>query len=137
MGTGAGLSGAIVVVRDLATSEAFYRELLDLEVEASSGEAVLLVASSGDRLALRGLSKAPHVSGGVGVRSLVWTAESAADLDRCEQVLRRHDAFVSRSAEDGWDVLDGRDPDGVKVILVFPFGEDSWRGSMPSRVYGY
>ncbi len=137
MGTGAGLSGAVVVVHELAASEAFYRELLHLEVEASSGEAVLLVASNGDRLALRGLSKAPHVSGGVGVRSLVWTAESAADLDRCEQVLRSHDGFISRSADDGWDVLDGRDPDGVNVILVFPLGGDSWRGSMPSRVYRY
>jgi catechol-2,3-dioxygenase len=137
MGPGANLSGAVVFVRDLARSEAFYRELFDLQVETSSSEAVLLWAANGERLALRGLSKAPHVSGGTGVQTLVWTADSLADLDHYEEVLRRHDTFVSRGVEDGWDVLDGRDPDGLKLILLFPVSADSWRGSVPSRIYRY
>jgi hypothetical protein len=54
-----------------------------------------------------------------------------------EEVLRSRDALVSRSVDGGWDVLDGLDPDGVKVILVCPVGGDSSRASMPWRVYRY
>ena len=136
-GGGPGLSGAVVVVRDLARSEGFYRELLDLRVGASSDQAVLLTARTGDRLVLRSLSRAPHIWGGIGVLFLVWTAESVDDLDRCETVLRSRDAFVSRSAEEGWEVLEGRDPDNVRVIVVFPVGAESERTTLPSGIFEY
>jgi hypothetical protein len=60
MGGGAAIVGAVVVLRDLGRSSVFYRELLGLDVEASSGEALLLSSRGGDRLALRRLSAAPH-----------------------------------------------------------------------------
>ncbi|HZR94203.1 MAG TPA: VOC family protein [Gaiellaceae bacterium] len=136
--SGAGLFGAVVVVRDLARSEEFYREVLDLRVEASSPEAVLLSGRSGDHLALRMRSSASHVSAGIGVLFLVWQAETLHELDRCEDVLRGRHAFVSRSGDDhGWQVLEGRDPDDIRVIVVVPTGDESERTSVPSRVYDY
>ena len=132
-----GLLGAVVIVRDLARSESFYRELLELHVETSSTEAVLLSTRGGDRLVLHALGKAPHVAGGIGVLFLVWTTETAADLARCEKILRTHDAFVSRSVDDGWDVLEGRDPDDIRIIVVFPPASDPTRTSLPVRIYNY
>jgi catechol 2,3-dioxygenase-like lactoylglutathione lyase family enzyme len=85
MSSGAGISGAVVVVRDLDRSEAFYRELLELDVEASSAEAVLLSSRGGDRLVLRRLSAAPHVSGGIGVLFVVWTADTARRSQSCRE----------------------------------------------------
>jgi catechol-2,3-dioxygenase len=137
MASGARISGAVVVVRDLGRSEAFYRELLELDVEASSAEAVLLSSRGGDRLVLRRLSAAPHVSGGIGVLFVVWTADTATDLDRAEDVLRSREAFVSRSEDEGWDVLEGHDPDNIRVVVVIPFASGSKKTSLPARVYNY
>jgi catechol 2,3-dioxygenase-like lactoylglutathione lyase family enzyme len=137
MANGARLSGAAVAVRDLARSTDFYRELFDLQVDASSAQAVLLSARGGDRLALRVLSGAPHVGGGIGVLFLVWTAESPLELDRCEAVLRSRGAFVSRSVESGWDVVAGRDPDDLRVILVFSVAGGAEWSVVPSRIYEY
>jgi catechol 2,3-dioxygenase-like lactoylglutathione lyase family enzyme len=137
MGGGSRLSGAVVVVRDLVQSEQFYRELLDLRVASSSAEAVLLSARTGDRLILRALPNAPHVAGGIGVHFLVWTAQDAHDLDRCEELLRARGAFVSRWLDDGWHVLEGRDPNNLRVIVVFPGGGEVERTSLPSRIYQY
>ena len=137
MGTGARLTGAVVVVRDLARSEVFYRELLGLRVEASSAEAVLLSAPSGDRLALRALGRATHLSVGIGVQCLVWTAESLDDLERCEEVLRTRNAFLSSSVDHGVKVVEGRDPDDIRVIVVFPVVPGLHRTTLPSGIYAY
>jgi catechol-2,3-dioxygenase len=137
MSSGAGISGVVVVVRDLDRSEAFYRELLELDVEASSAEAVLLSRRGRDRLVLRRLSTAPHVSGGISVLFMVWTADTAADLDRAEDVLRSREAFVSRSEDEGWDVLEGHDPDNIRVVVVIALASGSKRTSLPAHVYTY
>ena len=137
VGKGAKLSGAVVVVRALSRSQGFYCELLDLQVDASSAEAVLLSAPTGDHLVLRALGRAPHLSGGIGVQFLVWTAESAGYLDRCEKVLRARGAFVSRSLDHGVRVLEGRDPDGIRVIVVLPVEPGSEKMSLPARIYAY
>jgi catechol 2,3-dioxygenase-like lactoylglutathione lyase family enzyme len=132
-----GLLGAVVVVRDLARSEAFYREVLDLDVDASAVDAVLLSAPTGDHLVLRALSDAPHVSGGIGPLFLVWAVESADELDRAEEALRSRDALVSRSMEQGWEVVEGRDPDEVRVVVVFAVSRETAKASLPPRVYAY
>ena len=98
---------------------------------------MLLSAPSGDRLALRALGRAPHLSAGIGVQCLVWTAESLDDLDRCENVLRARDAFVSGSVDQGVKVVEGRDPDDIRVIVVFPVDPDSPGTSLPSGIYAY
>jgi catechol 2,3-dioxygenase-like lactoylglutathione lyase family enzyme len=137
MASGAGLLGAVVVVRDLARSEAFYRDVLDLHVDDSSVDAVLLSARAGDHLVLRALSDAPHVLGGIGPLFLVWMVESAHDLDRAEEALRSRDALVSRSVEHGWEVVEGRDPDEVRIVVVFPVSRDAAKAVLPPRVYTY
>jgi len=134
---GTGLFGAVVVVRDLARSERFYRELLELRVDVSSTDAVLLSAPTGDRLILRALSDAPHVSGAIGPLILVWTVDSASDLDRAAGVLRSGGALVSRSAEHGWEILEGRDPDDIRVIVIFRADPSVAVSSLPPRVYEY
>lgn len=136
-GGGCDLSAAVVVVRSLDRSLAFYRELLDLDVGAASGEAALLSSRRGDRLVLRELGAAPHVSAAIGVLFLVWTAQTAAELDRAEAVLRAREAFASRSVDEGWDVLEGHDPDHIRVVVACPIATSSTRTSLPARVYNY
>jgi hypothetical protein len=65
---------------------------------------------------------------------VVWTADAVADLGRAEEVLRSREAFVSRSVDDGWDVLEGHDPDNIRAVVI-PSAPGSERTSLPARVY--
>jgi catechol 2,3-dioxygenase-like lactoylglutathione lyase family enzyme len=61
------LTAAVMFVRDLSRSEEFYRGLLlELELETTTGEALLLSAD-GVHLVLRALDGALHASGNLGV----------------------------------------------------------------------
>ena len=130
------LSAAIIFVRDLARSRDFYKGVFGLHEEASSGEAVVLTANSGDRLLLRALGKAPHPSGNIGVQYLVWAAQEPDELARCERALKESDAFVERRSEQGVTVVEGRDPDNIPLIVVHP-STPAVMLTLPPRVYAY
>jgi catechol 2,3-dioxygenase-like lactoylglutathione lyase family enzyme len=130
------LNAAITFVRDLARSRDFYQAVLALHVEASSGEAVVLMADSGDRLILRALARAPRSTGSIGVQYLVWAAQEADEFARCETALKEKDAFVARRVEQGVSVLEGRDPDDIPLIVVHPSTPVEML-TLPPRVYAY
>jgi catechol-2,3-dioxygenase len=131
------LTGAVVFVRELVRSENFYRDLLELDVEITSTESVMLSTAGGDHLVLRAMARAPRVFGGIGVQYLVWTARDAEDLERCERALRERASLVSITVDHGVKVVEGRDPDGIPVIVVYPPGPGPGMTSLPSRVYTY
>jgi catechol 2,3-dioxygenase-like lactoylglutathione lyase family enzyme len=130
------LSAAIVFVRDLARSRDFYRAVLGLQVEASSAEGVVLIANTGDRVILRALAKAPRSSGSIGVQYLVWAAPEADELSRYEAALKEGDAFVGSRVEQGVSVVEGRDPDGITLIVCHPSTPPEML-RLPTRVYAY
>jgi catechol 2,3-dioxygenase-like lactoylglutathione lyase family enzyme len=130
------LSAAIVFVRDLARSRDFYEAVLGLQVEAFSAEAVVLIANTGDRVILRALAKAPRPSGSIGVQYLVWAAPEADELSRFEAALKEGDAFVGSRVEQGVSVVEGRDPDGITLIVCHPSTPPEML-RLPTRVYAY
>jgi catechol-2,3-dioxygenase len=81
------LSGAVSFVRDLPRSQDFYQQLLELEIQVTEADAVLLVGADGDLLALRELTSAVRVAPAVGVQYLCWTARDREDLGRARKVL--------------------------------------------------
>jgi len=131
------LTAAIVFVRELARSESFYRDLLELKVEMTSAEAVLLSTAAGDHLILRALARAPRPFGAIGVQYLVWTARDGDDLERCERILKDRKSLVSTTIDHGIKVVEGRDPDDIPVIVIYPPGPSPDMTSLPSRVYAY
>jgi hypothetical protein len=131
------LSAAVVFVRELARSEDFYRDLLELDTEIASPEAVLLAGPDGDHLVLRVLARAPRLLAGIGVQYLIWTARDAADLARCENVLKTRDAFVSTTQEQGATVVEGHDPDDIPILIVFPPDANVSMSALPTRVLEY
>ena len=44
----------------------------------------------------------------------------AHDLDRCSEVLKERGAYVGRDISEGITLLEGRDPDGLPIIIVYP-----------------
>jgi hypothetical protein len=137
MAEGMSLSGAVIFVRELHRSEDFYRQLFELDVEIAEPESVLLLGPSGDHLFLRARGEAGRMPGGVGVQYLIWTARDAADLDRCEEVLKARGAFRSTTIEHGITVVEGHDPDNIPVLVTYPAGPGVGMTSVPTRLYAY
>ena len=132
------LASVALYVADLARSVRFYRELLRLTVGTETGTAALLVGADGSQLYLRSVgARAPHVVGGLGVQCTVWTAVSAAELGRCEQVLKSWNAHTASRADDGFDWVEGRDPSGVPVMVSYPGPEHAPRRRIMPRIYAW
>ena len=131
------LTSAWLVVRNLDRSTEFYGQLLGLRPTMTTSEATLLSAENGDHLALRVIEHAKRSIPALGVQSLVWTAKDREDLDRCRQLLERLDALVSTWNEDDITVVEGRDPDGLPVIVTFPAGPGRNWAEIPRRIFSY
>jgi hypothetical protein len=131
------LTAAVIFVRDLDRAAEFYRQLLELDTEITTGEAVLLSAAGGDHLVLRARELAQHVAGGLGVQYLIWTARGSEDLDRCEQVLQAWDAHVSTWSDQDIKVVEGHDPDRIPILVTYPAGPPADTTTLPRRVFAY
>ena len=107
MAHGTRIGSAVMFVQQLDRSVSFYTELLAMQVADQSPTAALLVSPGGTQLILRAMgANAGHPLGGVGLQYVIWTADGAEDIERCERVLK------ARSAH-----LDTRSSGGVKVGL--------------------
>ena len=131
------LDGAVVTVRDLVRSREFYCEVLGLAVELGSGDAVLLAGAGESRLVLRALPRAPQVMGSIGVQYLAWVAPSAEALERIREALEQRGALTDTTSEGGIGLVEGRDPDGIRVVVVWPHIPGPGLTELPDRVYGY
>jgi catechol 2,3-dioxygenase-like lactoylglutathione lyase family enzyme len=121
MAQGARLSTVVMFVRDLERSVRFYTELLALTIADRSPTAALLVSESGAHLVLRSMGpSAAHPLGNAGVQYVAWSVAGEDELARTERVLKAHSAHVETRNTHGVTVAEGRDPDGIPVILCQP-----------------
>lgn len=123
-------------VTDLDRSVAFYERLLGWEVSLTDDTVALLVGSEGFELYLRAMgSRVQHPLGSVGIQYLMWTADGEDDLARCEGVLRSESAHVTRTAGDGFTVVEGRGPDNVPILVTYPGPGQVPRREILRRIY--
>ena len=138
MADGVRLGTAVVFVQDLDRSVSFYTEVLALEEADRSTTAALLVSAAGTQLILRAMgSGAAHPLGSLGVQYVVWTAAGPADLDRSERALKERSAHQERRGSGGVTVVEGRDPDDLPVLLVYPGPDQTPLHELPMRIYGW
>jgi catechol 2,3-dioxygenase-like lactoylglutathione lyase family enzyme len=138
MAQGARLSSAVIFVHNLDRSVDFYMDVLGLEVADRSTTAALLNNAAGTQLVLRAMG--PGVSralGAVGVQYVVWTAADSEDLERCERTLRGRAAHQETRGSDGVTVVEGRDPDDLRVVITYPGPEVIPLHRIPPRIYGW
>jgi catechol 2,3-dioxygenase-like lactoylglutathione lyase family enzyme len=137
MALDARLGSVVIFVHELDRSVDFYTQVLGLDVADRDATAALLVTASGSQLILRAMGgNAPHPLGAIGVQYIVWTAASADDLKRIEQVLRDRHAFTEIRSGEGVTALEGRDPDDMVVMVTYP-GPDQASHRLPLRIYGW
>jgi catechol 2,3-dioxygenase-like lactoylglutathione lyase family enzyme len=132
------LASVVMFVSALDRSVAFYCDLLHLEPTVRNNTAALLVGAPGWQLYLRALgNRATHASGGIGPQYVLWSAQSLEDLERCEARLREQSTHVSVTQHEGYRLLEGRDPDGLPVIITFPGPDELPRTEIISRIYDW
>ncbi|MEY9966950.1 catechol-2,3-dioxygenase [Streptacidiphilus sp. MAP12-16] len=132
------LASVVLNVFELEQPVGFYCDLLGLAVSHRTATAALLVSREGSQLYLRSLSPhAEHVIGGIGVHSVIWTAPSAVELRRCEQLLKDRHLHTTTQAAEGFVWVEGRDPSGNTVVVTHPGPEEAVRRRIISRVYAW
>ena len=137
MGTDARLGSVVMFVRELDRSVEFYTDVLGLTVVDRSPTAALL-SSPTTQLVLRSMGdNAAHPLGAVGLQYAVWTAASQAGLDQSEQALKHRAAHRSTRSDEGQTVVEGRDPDDIPVLIVYPGPDQAPLHELPVRIYGW
>ena len=128
------LAAAVVFVSDLARSLNFYQALLGLPVTVGDTDAALLTGPNGSQLYLRQEEDRSAPREGLGVQWVAWTAGIAGDLDRCSEMLKERGAYVGRAISEGITVVEGRDPDGLPVLIIYPGAELAPRHVIADRI---
>jgi hypothetical protein len=136
MSVGPVLKTVVVTVRDLGRSVEFYRHLLGLSEEVAEPEAAMLVSPAGTRMYLREIAKAVHATVNVGIQFGVWVMATQRELERAERYLKENNAWVSTGDVLGGTVIEGRDPDNLLILLVFPEFNELPK-AIVERVYRY
>jgi catechol 2,3-dioxygenase-like lactoylglutathione lyase family enzyme len=119
------IRSTLIAVSNLDRSVAFYRDIGPFEeIAREDAVAVLGDASPGSLVLLlretRGIHGGRYGQQSLGLRSIVFNIESAAELDRIESILRAHDLFTSRRdvADGTSELVRGRDPDNLPLAFV-------------------
>lgn len=114
------LHGAVVHVRDLDRSVAFYAALVALEVAQREANAVVLTGPAGQFEIALYQRKAPHALGSLGVQALVWRLPTPEALAEYEQRLTALTDCVTRRDHPPVAILTTHDPDGQRLLLIGP-----------------
>ncbi|MFG1810902.1 VOC family protein [Streptomyces sp. NPDC049040] len=133
------LASVVVFVRDLDRAVDFYRELLLMRVAVRATTAALLVGAADTQMYLRVMgSGGEHPLGAIGVQYVIWTADSSDDLLRCERMLKERSAHISsKETADGVTVVEGRDPDGLPLVIAHPGPHGAARQEIMARIYAW
>lgn len=113
------LNHAVLYVRSVERSVAFYGEMLDFRVANSfPGAAFLQAAASNNDHDLGlfevGPGAAPVASRGVGLYHLAWEVDTLDELERISAKLANADALVGASDHGTTKALYAKDPDGIE-----------------------
>lgn len=138
MSHGARLDSVVMFVHDLDRSVSFYSDVLNLHVADRSATAALLIGAKRSQLILRAMGRgAEHALGGVGVQYVIWTADDADDLARCEKVLKDRSAWRDSRTTEHVTAVEGRDPDDIVVMITYPGPDQAPLHELPVRIYGW
>jgi catechol-2,3-dioxygenase len=130
------LASVTVHVSDLTRSLAFYQRLLRYPVTARDVDAALLTGPDGSQLCLHQVGEGPtRRNAGIGMETVAWTAGGSEDLDRCMELLKERGAYVGRDSREDITSLEGRDPDGLPVIIAYPGPEQAPRHLIGPRIH--
>ena len=76
-----------------------------------------------------------HPTGGIGEHHLMWATDSPAALDHFEQALKDLDSYTYTHTGGDVTFVEGRDPDGIRVVIAHPSTQQQPRSVLDGRLY--
>jgi catechol 2,3-dioxygenase-like lactoylglutathione lyase family enzyme len=138
MARGGRIGSVVMFVTELDRSVSFYTDVLALRVADASPTAALLVSDDGSWLILRAMGiNAGHALGSVGVQYVSWNAADKEELDRSELALKQRSAHRETRSHGTAVAVEGRDPDEITVMIVYPGPGEGEGAKLPLRIYGW
>ncbi|RAL31624.1 VOC family protein [Rhodococcus sp. AQ5-07] len=115
------VSSSMMHVRDLDRSVQFYRDVFSCTTGLRTPDSALLLTPDGFQIYMHAKSAFRPVDAGVtGVLYIMWSTDSEDEFTQIAERMRVHDASASVSTSDGLTLLDGRDPDGIRIVIAYP-----------------
>lgn len=126
------LNHAVLYVRDVPRSLAFYQAVFDFEVVTRMGEAAVFLAAKGGAnhhdLAL--MAVGPNAQqpprGSTGLYHLAWEVPTIEDLAAARETLVELGALVGQSDHGVSKSLYARDPDGIEFEVMWAVPAEHW-----------
>lgn len=121
------LNHAVLYVRDVVRSVAFYRDVLNFQVINEMGTQAAFLRADGSAndhdLGLFGIGEraaaSPAGRGAVGLYHLAWEVDTLRDLEVLAGRLAAADALVGASDHSTTKSLYGQDPDGLEFEIAW------------------
>jgi len=129
------VASSVIFVLELDRSLAFYRDVFACEVAILEQDAALLLAPGGFEIYLVARGGHDHPTGGVGHEFLMWATDSPEGLEHFAQALRDHGHYTDTHVSGGVRFVEGRDPDGIRVVIAHPSPKQRPRSMLDSRFY--
>jgi catechol-2,3-dioxygenase len=126
------LNHAVLYVRDLDRSVAFYRDVFGFtEIAREGGVMAFLRAANSDNHHDLGLfqvgANAEQPAGrAVGLYHLAWEVPAIEDLANAASVLTQYDALTGMSDHGATKSIYGHDPDGIEFEIMWMVPRDQW-----------
>ena len=114
------VASCAIRVRELDPSLKFYCDVFSCNVAVRETDMALPVAPNGFHIYLHAPSRHRRAANTAGVQYLLWATDTESDLQEFAQRLRAYDPAVFSHNENGVTVIEGLDPDGVRVLIGYP-----------------
>lgn len=130
------LTSSAVFVAQLDRSVKFYSEFMGCTVSVREPDAALLLTPTGFEIYLVGRGdRATHELDGIGNQGLMWSTRTAGELLAFADALKSVGAYVDTHEEGGVTFVEGRDPDGLRIVVAHPGPDLCRRTIIASRFY--
>lgn len=126
------LNHAVLYVRDLDRSLAFYQSAFDFETISRYGDQMALLRAKGSPnhhdlgLMAVGANAPRPPRGATGLYHLAWEVPAIEDLAIARTTLAGLDALVGESDHGATKSIYGRDPDGNEFEIMWLVPRDDW-----------
>ncbi|MFQ4149993.1 beta-phosphoglucomutase family hydrolase [Arthrobacter sp. LAPM80] len=130
------VASSVIFVTELERSVGFYREVFACTVALRHGNGALLLAPGGFQIYLVAIgNRKGHPTGGIGEHHLMWATDSAQALNHFEQLLKDRGCYTYTHTGGEVTFVEGRDPDGIRVVIAHPSPQQQPRSVLDGRLY--
>lgn len=131
------VASSVMQVAHLDRSVSYYCDVFTCRVALREREAALLLTPDDFQIYMYVQKDAsrPNISN-IGVRYVMWSADTEEELARISERLRAYDASTFTQVVGGVTFVDGCDPDGIRVIVAYPGPEKLPRELIAQRFHG-